>query len=985
MKHIEKITINNARRLGENIEIDFGTGATILLAPNGTGKTTIFESIELALTGNIKRNEYCPDAIIRNGLSEMDVRLDFAEGKYCQAKLAKGRACTLIGDHAELFEIENKSSLPFLFRLTHFLEQSGKEWLVDQDNKIAGNILSKLPLGRDLYNIISKKTSLLRAIGNTENIAYNILKEANKKLTEFEELIAKRDKIAIVTTLTPLKEIVIKLLPISKLVNYEEYNDDYTVTLINTYFERIRVLHKQENDRKKDLVIRLTVLKERTQLYTFNSELLKEKLTVIDENSKKISEASSAMDKTNKELQDKKSNLLSIRDEVKKLNSIKAMFETVEQKRVNLIATKAELEQNEKKSGELNKSYQATIENLKKIERLRDHHRLVNEEILKHKNYITQAEQKRQFQKQWENVIKMNQEIIDIKIPEFEKRKSEYTLSKLRFDNEVSEAEKTYLIKKNALESLNKTSGAIQDAVSSIRKNLAENQRNCPVCQADYEPDNLVKRIEASLENLNPFIPQAILEEKKALEVFQLAKGKQSEEYQKLQDIVSEINMVHEKLKENKKIILEKLLPLFPDCKNPEEANTQIEEDISQITAIISGLETNRSDLEPEVGIEEINCANVIKLEKERTIRELSFENGNLQKHILNDLENIRVLEDSLTGKEKETININLSAELNNEAEKTGSIQQLEATLSTIESVLKENQASYLSESEAISKIKGSQEGICTEWSQAGLEGQPNEEKLEITYDEVIKVINVLERYNANLNIIEQDLTNWRIAEKYNEANDEVRNQIGSAIEDAYIESLKTSIVQKSNIVKNIADKKCAINLFLSNVAIEYDQIHEQLNAINEPWKRLLKRIVINPLISKAPLLSNTTSRNMPIAKISATVHKQNIDIATIASEAQLSDLQLTLMLSMANKFKWTSWKALLLDDPTQHHDLVHASSVFDVLRDYIIDLDYQVMMSTHDSIQANFFQRKLQNEGVPSKIYQLVARKGGVTAERLT
>jgi ABC-type antimicrobial peptide transport system, ATPase component len=89
-------------------------------------------------------------------------------------------------------------------------------------------------------------------------------------------------------------------------------------------------------------------------------------------------------------------------------------------------------------------------------------------------------------------------------------------------------------------------------------------------------------------------------------------------------------------------------------------------------------------------------------------------------------------------------------------------------------------------------------------------------------------------------------------------------------------------------------------------------------------------------------------------------------------------------MLSMAKRYQWTPWKALLLDDPAQHHDLVHASSVFDVLRDYIIEFDYQVMMSTHDSLQAKFFERKLENEGVPAKIYQLVDRKGGVTAERL-
>lgn len=92
----------------------------------------------------------------------------------------------------------------------------------------------------------------------------------------------------------------------------------------------------------------------------------------------------------------------------------------------------------------------------------------------------------------------------------------------------------------------------------------------------------------------------------------------------------------------------------------------------------------------------------------------------------------------------------------------------------------------------------------------------------------------------------------------------------------------------------------------------------------------------------------------------SAIINDKNIDISKIASEAQLTDLQLTLMLAMSNRYQWTPWKALLLDDPTQHHDLVHASSVFDVLRDYIIEFDYQILMSTHDSIQVNFFKIKL-------------------------
>jgi len=70
-------------------------------------------------------------------------------------------------------------------------------------------------------------------------------------------------------------------------------------------------------------------------------------------------------------------------------------------------------------------------------------------------------------------------------------------------------------------------------------------------------------------------------------------------------------------------------------------------------------------------------------------------------------------------------------------------------------------------------------------------------------------------------------------------------------------------------------------------------------------------------------------------------------------------------MLSMASTYKWTPWKSLLLDAPTQHHHLIHASGVFDLLRDYIAYQEFQVLMGTHDVIQAKFFQRKLENENI--------------------
>lgn len=984
MKHIEKILINNARRFGENIEVDFGAGATIILATNGTGKTTIFEALELALTGKIKRIEHSPDAIIRNGLSEMNVRLNFSGSKYCQANYARGGAFIQEGNYKELFGLENNLSIPYLFRLTHFLEQGSKEWFVGLDDKDAGNLLSQLPIGKDLQQIISKKTSLLRAIGATESISKNALNEAVKNFFEFEELITKRDGLATVTTLIPLEEIVMKLLPISKLADYEGYYDEHNVTQINTYFEKIRVSLKQENSTKKDLVIRLSALKARVQQYDSNLELLSHKQTVVSEHSKKIDELSPIVAQTKKGIRDAMDSLSSIKDEIKKLNSVKSMFEEVELKRGHLIVKKTELENNEKALCELKKSYEATIEYLRKNERLKDQHKLVNNAIDNKNNLLIQTETKRDFQKQWQNLLKINQEIIEKKIPEIEKRKSEYLESKFFLDNEVSEADKVYSMKKNALESLNKASGAIQDAVSNIRKHLVEDQRYCPVCQADYAPSDLIKRIDGALNTLNPAIPLAIEEEKNASKALELAKENQRNENQKLLDIESELNAEHDKLESNKKKISESFLSQFPDCKTPDEANAHIEEQISQITSQIREFEANRSQLEPEVAIGEIDNANLKKSEDERSINELTTKNKNLQNEITTETADINSINESLIGKEKATVLVNLTNESIKEVDKIDFIQKSEAALSKNEADIKEYQDSFLSENEAVSKIKGSQEGICTEWSQVGLEGQPSEEKLKTKHEVVSKAIDELEIANTSLNIIEQDLANWRTAEKFQDAENEVKKHIGDFNEKAYFEILKTSVDKKNSALLRIQEKKKALDLFLSNVTSESQQINVQLNSINEPWERLLERIVINPLISKAPLLSNTTSYNKLIANTFAIINDQNIDIVKIASEAQLTDLQLTLMLSMANKYQWTPWKALLLDDPTQHHDLVHASSVFDVLRDYIIDLDYQVMMSTHDSMQARFFQRKLENEGVPSKIYQLVARKGGVTAERM-
>ena len=46
MKQLKSITLSNIRRFGADTSIELSGGATILLAPNGTGKTAIFEAAD---------------------------------------------------------------------------------------------------------------------------------------------------------------------------------------------------------------------------------------------------------------------------------------------------------------------------------------------------------------------------------------------------------------------------------------------------------------------------------------------------------------------------------------------------------------------------------------------------------------------------------------------------------------------------------------------------------------------------------------------------------------------------------------------------------------------------------------------------------------------------------------------------------------------------------------------------------------------------
>tara|TARA_R110002020_G_scaffold993_6_gene4938 strand:- start:4860 stop:7916 length:3057 start_codon:yes stop_codon:yes gene_type:complete len=92
-------------------------------------------------------------------------------------------------------------------------------------------------------------------------------------------------------------------------------------------------------------------------------------------------------------------------------------------------------------------------------------------------------------------------------------------------------------------------------------------------------------------------------------------------------------------------------------------------------------------------------------------------------------------------------------------------------------------------------------------------------------------------------------------------------------------------------------------------------------------------------------------------------------------SEGQLSALSVSALLAASTTFSWSRWRGLLLDDPLQHNDIIHASAFMDLLRQMVRELSYQVILSTHDSSEAEFLARKCRSSGIPFQVHELLPR----------
>lgn len=987
MKQLKSITLSNIRRFGRDTTIELSRGATILLAPNGTGKTAFFEAIEFGLTGKISRLGENLSPIIRDSQAMARVSLDFGEVQ-ASAQVNNIGDVKITGDLSPLFPDTNPEDIPFLLRLTHLLDQREGEWLVKADAKVAGSQLARLPVGKDGTQVSSALGGIRRALTEQLKQAKSALETLEAEFSEWQSLTLDRDLAASQSqgALRSKENIAESISDIARQTqSFEQLPTGLLVPPLGqdgleTVHDALEQLVQAKLDRLRD---QITALAEVDGLIgRFVSEQARSEqlgnalITATQEFAHKKQER--ALIAVNHErLQQELVNAEGERDAValqlnRHVNETQAKAAVDQRKQVLEVADKT-LTTAESLASTLRSEHEGNVQ-------LGVQHDLINRQRKALLQIDADLLNAHQLLERWEQTL---QQVADVtgtitgeKAHEDVLQKKLQTTSSSR---KAAEAEE--LAAKTHHETLTSAADSIRQAVASIAAHLPSDRGDCPLCGEEHGAIILHARVAEALEAIDPNVVNAERRVKKATD--------------DLRACTEAVAHAEAELRACKGRIV--------DLENQQVGLLANIHDLR--TNVLLGGDTVSLAKESIRRREDANSSAKLQLdEKQRNLApplapEVFDQTKNAYDSAVRALDSARQgrsdassrLEQATAALAAITADVPPAQTLEElslaQNQNANQLAELSAKVAADQSALDRQQVQLTAAMNRVSDLEKQlsdvQSRLATvraSWRQLSFPGDPTAEVASSREAQLQSSVTELARHSESLQTLKIEIAAWGKLEQARLAQGLLDRRRGELSEEAFTTNLRLRVEKEQSSQKRLSllsDAMDTLNQYLSS---EIANVQKHVLAVVPRWQALLKRVVREQRFTGTNLDFRSLYRKER-AEVSVPLHGGLVPVPAIASEAQLTDLQLTFLLSMALDHQWSSWRGLLLDDPTQHHDLVHAASVFDVLRDYIVDHGFQVVIATHDALQARYFMRKLQNDGIEARIWSLAPTPDGVTA----
>ncbi|WP_319784190.1 AAA family ATPase [Oceanisphaera sp. IT1-181] len=987
MSKLESITLSNLRKFGPEVTIELSPGATILLAPNGTGKTTVFEAIEFGLTGKIARLRGDISHVIRDNEAAAKVSLDFANLTATSQVTSTGKV-TQEGDLSAVFPGISATDIPFLLRLTHLLDQRENGWLVKAEEKDAGSQLARLPIGRDGSRARATLSTVRRSLTEQKAREVESLNVYEGDLNEWDGLIQERDIAAAgsIDALRP-RDHIAKL--ISDAAAQTQSLDKIPPGLLTEPVgqEALSIAHsalseilqtKAEHIRKQ--ISGLTEVDNlveafgtaQTQLEKLNSELVSAS-EIFNAHEKKKAESAASIQQHQASVLLAQNQLIYVVQELERLVSKATARKQIDHRNEALTDAATAVRQAEEK-------FKALREQHERNQQVRNKHAQINDSLL----LLAQSEQhlhegqhsviewdatEERFRKNTQE-INIRQKVLEHLNIELKEKLSAHETFKIA----EATARANYQV-------LSSSADAIRQAVASIAEHLSSDQDNCPLCLESHGAVALQARVAKALQAIDPNLTSAEQQLRTAAEALAVSEAAVSSAREAIQACQTELTS----LNTHSQMLDQKILVFRTD---PILASDSVSMAKESLKLLLDGIAVDKQSLVDQQSVLELVVPEAFEQAKQ------AYDNAvrALDEARLHESEAAIRLDHAVTTLTTLTTGAPLLQTLEQltteKAQLDQRVSDLNGNVESLQSVLDTQQHQQLEFTSAIQRIEEEIDRtqsklslLRSRWQELALPGVPLAEVAQARFTELHIAMANLESYALKLEGVGVEISAWAKLNESHLAQRLIDAQRLERSEGAFSTLLNDRVINARTNLSRLSKLSEAMDTLDSSLKREIDNVQKHVGSVVPRWQTLLKRVVRDPRFHQTSL-KLFSAYNKERAGVSVPLAGKSVAVPDVASEAQLTDLQLTFLLSMAMSHQWSPWKALLLDDPTQHHDLVHASAVFDVLRDYIVDHGFQVVIATHDALQARYFLRKLQNDGIDAKIWTLVPTEHGVSAE---
>ena len=279
------------------------------------------------------------------------------------------------------------------------------------------------------------------------------------------------------------------------------------------------------------------------------------------------------------------------------------------------------------------------------------------------------------------------------------------------------------------------------------------------------------------------------------------------------------------------------------------------------------------------------------------------------------------------------------------------------------------------------------------QWVRAGLDGEPASSSLEIARAELTSrsgALNLLLDEQAELAAANEAVLRHRdLADLIQSMESDAGP--GAADDPSSHERILKTQLDAATAARNLTEStRAAVNALSDQLKKEAEDFSTQflvpLNDLINDYNKALLSTPGESIRFNAVHNVDRTRFDMRLRykdQLDDALYNTDLPPQIVLSEGQLAANGFSILCAASTAYPWSKWRALLLDDPLQHNDIIHAAAFVDVMRNLVELQGYQLIMSSHDRAESEFFARKFDAASLPCTVVTLAApSKEGVRFE---